>query len=240
MIVEGGDLSSNNRVFVGRDVSMNAKLFVKSDASINGNLTIGDAITAPGLSLGTTNARYNTILGSGAGTGLNTGSNNTMIGYQSGVALISGSNSTMIGNGATPTSNSASNEVTLGNSSVSKLRCNATTITSLSDARDKTNIQPIPAGLDFISQLNPVKFTWFTRDGAKVGVDDFGFIAQELLSAQESAGLTYPHLVSSENPEKLEASYATLIPSMVKAIQELKDLVIQQREEIDALKLQVR
>jgi len=78
------------------------------------------------------------------------------------------------------------------------------------------------------------------RDGGKVGQDEFGFIAQELLRAQESSGLTYPHLVSSENPDRLEASYATLIPALVKSIQELKELVTEQRNEIDELKAQLR
>jgi hypothetical protein len=127
----------------------------------------------------------------------------------------------------------------LGNSSIATLRCNATTITSVSDVRDKTNIQPIPAGLDFISKLNPVKFTWNMRDGGKVGTDEFGFIAQDLQYVQDVTGIKYPNLVYENDPEKLEASYSVLIPSMVKAIQELKDIITSQQSEIELLKKRV-
>ena len=111
-----------------------------------------------------------------------------------------------------------------------------TTITSLSDARDKTNIVTIPAGLDFINALRPVAFDWNTRDGQKVGIHEFGFIAQELQEAQESTGITVPNLVSTENPEKLEASAGTLLPVLVSAVQELTTIVKDLQEEIAALK----
>ena len=73
-----------------------------------------------------------------------------------------------------------------------------------------------------MNQLRPVTFDWNTRDGAKVGIKDIGFIAQELvevedaLNAHDTLALTY-----RDNPEKLEASYGRLIPVLVKAIQEL-------------------
>jgi hypothetical protein len=92
----------------------------------------------------------------------------------------------------------------------------------LSDARDKTNIVDIPAGLNFVQALRPVSFDWNMRDGQKVGITEFGFIAQELQQAQATTGVSVPHLVSDINPEKLEASAGTLIPILVKAIQELK------------------
>jgi hypothetical protein len=59
------------------------------------------------------------------------------------------------------------------------------------------------------------------RDGGKVGIADTGFIAQELKKAQEDTGMDIPGLVYEENPEKLEAAYSKILPSMVKAIQEL-------------------
>ena len=70
------------------------------------------------------------------------------------------------------------------------------------------------------------------RDGGKIDVPEFGFIAQELQSAQATTGVTVPNLVSSENPERLEASQSTLIPVLVKAIQELK-------AELDSCKAQL-
>jgi hypothetical protein len=236
--VNASDVSMNSKLFVGNDVSMGGRLFVTRDVSMNGKLAVGSNFSAPGVSPGIT-PKFNAIYGINSGNGLTSGANNTFIGYSTGNSQTSGSNTTAIGYAAETSTATASNEVTLGNSSISKLRCAVTTITSLSDARDKTNIEPIPAGLDFVDRLNPVKFTWNMRDGGKVGIDEFGFVAQELQSAQQSAGINYPNLVSSDNPERLEASYTTLVPALVKAIQELKVIVTEQRAEIEALKSKV-
>jgi len=101
------------------------------------------------------------------------------------------------------------------------LRAQVTSITSLSDRRDKTNIIPIGEGLAFIKELNPVSFTWNTRDKAKVGIKSAGFIAQELLALQKQSAIgDNLDLVSENNPEKLEARYNNLLPVIVKAIQE--------------------
>jgi hypothetical protein len=81
-----------------------------------------------------------------------------------------------------------------------------------------------------------VKFTWNPRDGMKTNIDDFGFIAQELQYAENEIGLKVPNLIYENNPEKLEASYGALIPIMVKAIKELKELTAKQQEEIEILK----
>lgn len=153
-------------------------------------------------------ASYCTIIGAdtgGASSGNTaTGDNNTCLGYQAAISALS-----------------VSNEITLGNSSISALRCQVTSITSLSDARDKTDIEDLPAGLDFVNELRPVKFTWNMRDGAKVNEPDTGFIAQDLQSVQENTGIDIPGLVYDTNPEKLEAAYGKLIPVLVKSIQEL-------------------
>jgi len=186
--------------------------------------------------LAITTGTNNVLLGYQSGYALTSGSNNTLIGYQTGTSLLSGSNNTVIGYQAAASSAIVSNQITLGNSSIATLRCNATTITSLSDRRDKTNIETIPVGLEFVRKLNAVKFTWNMRDGGKKGMDDFGFIAQDLKMAQEMMGITYPNLVYESDPEKLEASYSALIPSMVKAIQELTEIVMKQKDEIEALK----
>jgi hypothetical protein len=101
------------------------------------------------------------------------------------------------------------------------LRAQVTSITSLSDKRDKTEIVSLTEGLDFIKQLKPVSFTWDTRDKAKVGIKSAGFIAQDLLALQQASLIGENlDLVSEVNPEKLEARYANLLPVIVKAIQE--------------------
>jgi hypothetical protein len=158
----------------------------------------------------------------------NNANNNTAIGYKAGYAddvgskaNITGSNNTFIGYNSQGSAANISDTITLGNSAITTLRCQVTTITSLSDARDKTNVQELPVGVGFLNKLRPVSFIWNTRDGAKVGAPDFGFLAQELVQAQDDAGIQVPNLVCDVNPEKLEAGYSALLPVLVKAIQEL-------------------
>jgi hypothetical protein len=156
-----------------------------------------------------------------------TGSDNTGVGFNAGATHNSGSNNVFLGRasyGSTPT---ASNEITLGNSANNVIRAAVTSITSLSDARDKKDIEELPVGLSFIEKLNPVKFVWDDRnEDGRHDVKDFGFIAQELKSVQEEEGVAdILKLVYEENPDKLEASYGKLVPVLVKAIQELSNKV---------------
>ena len=74
------------------------------------------------------------------------------------------------------------------------------------------------------------------RDGGKVDQPDTGFIAQELQQAQEDEGQVLPGLVYATNPEKLEASYGKLIPSLVKSIQELSLQVKELQQQIKDIK----
>lgn len=179
----------------------------------------------------------NTAVGNNAGRAVTSGTQNTFLGSVAGYSgsndLTTGSNNIIIGYNAAASSATVSNEITLGNSSIATLRCQVTTITSLSDARDKTNISDLPAGLTFVKALRPVAFDWNMRDGAKVGEADTGFIAQDLQSAQESIGVNIPGLVYANNPDRLEAGYGKLIPVLVKAIQELS-------AEVESLKSQLK
>tara|TARA_Y100000004_G_scaffold122428_1_gene137665 strand:- start:1416 stop:3956 length:2541 start_codon:yes stop_codon:yes gene_type:complete len=164
----------------------------------------------------------NIAIGNDSLNTLDTGYNNTALGRQAGNSITTGSNNTCIGYDADASSATATNEITLGNSNIATLRCNVQTISSLSDARDKTDIQKLPEGLAFIDSLNPVKFQWQTRDGnGKDGTYEAGFIAQELQLAQQNANADYLDLVMDQNPDRLEASYGKLVPMLVKAVQEL-------------------
>lgn len=139
-------------------------------------------------------------------------------------AAGTGLNSSCFGYQATNSTLSASNEITLGNASVATLRCQVTSITALSDRRDKNNIESIRGCLDFINSLKPVSFDWNCRDGSKVGIKDSGFIAQDLKQSQIEHGFDFLQgLVYEANPEKLEAAYGKLIPVIVGAIQELRE-----------------
>ena len=180
-----------------------------------------------------TNAYYNVAIGVDAAENITTGYNNVFIGWRAGLDVTTGNNLIVIGKSATPSSNTGSDEVTLGNSSISTLRCNTQTISSLSDGRDKTEVEDLPLGLDFIDTLRPVKFKWDTRDGnGKDGSYEAGFIAQDLQSAQSTSDAEYLKMVMDSNPDRLEAAYGQLIPVLVQAIKDLKS-------EIETLKSNV-
>jgi len=170
----------------------------------------------------------NTVVGKNAGFYNQGGNNNTFIGYFAGCDMNSGqynyTNSIALGANSQIT---ASNQIVLGDSNITSLYCKASNITALSDARDKTNIQLLDTVGSFIDQLKPVHFEWNMRKGgeAKKGKPEIGFLAQDLLEAQDTAGLHVPNLVNATNPDELLASYATLIPVLVKAIQELRQEV---------------
>ena len=194
------------------------------------NLSVGAGNTLLGNSSGyeITTGGGNTCLGNGAGGTITGGPGNTFIGANAGNASGSyspfiGVNNICIGSGSFASTSSVFNEITLGNSAITTLRCAVTSITSLSDARDKTNVEESDYGIDFVNSLKPVKFEWDTRDGAKKWVKDLGFIAQDLKELDDE----HLNLVYDENPDKLEATYGRLIPVLVKAIQDLsKELEI--------------
>ena len=193
----------------GRYSTGNQNTFVGGNSGLNNTTGLG-----------------NTCLGEGAGSNIETGSSNTFIGVGAGNVgggTFNGQNNIAIGIGSVPSSNDANGEITLGSSGNNVLRCAATTITSLSDARDKKDIKDLSAGLSFVKTLKPVEFVWNDRDeNGKRDIKDFGFIAQDLKASQEEIGLAETlKLVYESNPEKLEASYGKLVPILVKAIQEL-------------------
>jgi hypothetical protein len=224
------NLLGDNNVAIGY-LSMNAASISTGNVCVGSGTgsSMGDTVgnTFIGNSAGTNNTSGigNTAVGNSAGLSITTGNQNTFIGDNSGAAFpsITGSNITCIGKESNPTLGTVSNQITLGNSAITTLRCAVTTITSLSDARDKKNIEESKYGLDLVESLKPVTFEWETRDGGKKDIKDLGFIAQDLKEVDDD----YLGLVYDENPEKLEASYGRLIPVLVKAIQELSEEVKQ-------------
>jgi hypothetical protein len=192
-----------------------------------------------------TTGYYNTAVGHSSLFNNTTGFWNTALGWLAGSDITSGSNLTLIGYNSQPTTGSATNQVTLGNGFVSSLRCNVTTITSLSDVRDKKNISDLSLGLDFITKLKPRQFNWDKRewyenntsDGSKMQeTPTAGFIAQELDEVQTTENAEWLKLVLKDNPEKWEATPGNLLPVMVKAIQELKAENDELKKEIENLK----
>ena len=167
------------------------------------------------------------------------GIRNTAIGYSAGSTTTTGGFNTSLGYNAQPSTATASTEFTLGDANVSNLRCNDTTISALSDGRDKTDIIDNPFGLEFLNNLKPRQFKWETRDGnVKDGTTRLGFIAQELLEAADGNNDVLD-LVYESNPERLEAKYGNLIPVLVKSVQELSLRLDTANAEIETLKGQI-
>ena len=167
-----------------------------------------------------TTGEDNTSIGHNSGSNITTGNRNTLVGVSAGDVLTTGGNNICIGFDVDPTSATVSNTITLGNNSISTLRCNQTSISSLSDKRDKTDIVDLPIGLDFINSVRPVKFKWQRREpDINDGLMRAGFIAQELEEAQKDS--EYLNLINDDNPDKLEAQQGNLIPVMVQAIKDL-------------------
>ena len=148
-------------------------------------------------------------------------------------SFVSGDYNVVLGANATTASTSTGYSITLGHSDITSLRCQQTSISSLSDRRDKTNIIDSPYGLTFLNSIRPVQFTWkrrkllpheFTRTDKFNGVTRLGFIAQELQAAQDAVSNTTKDIVDlvlNDNPRRLEAKQGNMIPVLVKAVQEL-------------------
>jgi len=159
-----------------------------------------------------------------------TGSNNTGCGYFSGKNVTTGANNAffgyLAGTDAVANITTTSNNIVMGNNSHTNAYIKvAWTVTS--DARDKTNIAPVTLGLDFVSKLNPVsyQFTDNRTDKTPTGDVRYGFLAQDILALEGDN----PVIIDNKDPENLKYNSDSLIPALVKAIQELK-------AEIDILK----
>ncbi len=254
--------TGDDNIFIGKEAGLSntsaiGNILIGTSASYwndNGsyNIVIGYGALKGGSTAG--NPEYNVAIGhrslENISTGdqnvsvgalnlgnLTSGYNNTAIGYANGSTLITGYNNTLIGYNAEPAASNTTNSITLGDANIVTLRCADTTISTLSDRRDKKNIEDLPVGLNFINELRPVKFDWETRDGSKIGQKSYGFIAQELDEAQQKYGNEeYLRLVLKDNPDKLEAAAMRTYPVLVKAVQELSELVQELRAEIEILK----
>jgi hypothetical protein len=95
-----------------------------------------------------------------------------------------------------------------------------TTITAISDQRLKENIRDLDDGLATVMALKPRKFDWKAGKGKDIK-GDRGWIAQEFEQV-------FPDMIEEwkdpapEGEEPYKAVNANLIPTLVKAIQELK------------------
>tara|TARA_R110001592_G_scaffold18816_14_gene77819 strand:+ start:19519 stop:20583 length:1065 start_codon:yes stop_codon:yes gene_type:complete len=202
-------------------------------ANFTDSLILSTDGSEPSLAALTTGSTDNIGIGNNIFENLTSGSKNVCIGNRdTSNKLTSGGNNIIIGYDASPSLSTVSNEITLGDSSVDTLRCGATTIASVSDRRDKTDIIESKYGLNFIEKLKPVQFTWNRRVLNKSdenyvhnGKKRIGFIAQDFQDAMKDDENNILDLVNESNPERIEAKYGNLIPILVKSIQELQNKI---------------
>jgi hypothetical protein len=183
------------------------------------------------------NATYALTSQSGYGTFLNMGVNG---GNRFEISVSSGGDLSFTTNGVSADvmkitrTSSVSNTLTLdkgevlcGNATDNgpyNLQCNGTGVWGAgayvngSDARLKDDITTLNDGLNVVSQLRPVTFK-YKPDYSKDQNVQTGFIAQELQAVL--AGKDYVDGIVQAGPNHLNVAYQSLIPILVKAIQEL-------------------
>jgi len=91
----------------------------------------------------------------------------------------------------------------------------STSITAISDQTLKTNIKPLETGLNEVMKLQPRRFDWINGDATNVA----GFVAQEVQEVLPDLVGDYKY---SDTETKLGLKMGDMIPTLVKAIQELK------------------
>jgi hypothetical protein len=222
-------------------------------------------------------AGRNTMIGASAGRCL-TGYDNVVLGVEAGCSLANQKN-VVIGHRANKTyggkcnviigrcagyanpynnviiigtdvSVTDSNHIVWGNSNNNVYNCVWGGWSYFSDARDKTDIEPLTCntGIKFIKKLRPVSFnfdnrknyvdkcnfTYGQKDGTlAVEKKEYGFIAQELKQALEELNITdFSGLKYNEDKDAYRLAYTSLLAPLTKAIQELD-------ERTQALKLKI-
>jgi hypothetical protein len=201
-----------------------------------------------------TTGSENTAVGYRAGFAQTTGAQSAFFGYRAGDALTTGVWNTVIGAYGSTGITTGGYNVTIGDQSPIGSVFSITTQndrgifghnnitnayikvawTVTSDARDKTNINPIPHGLEFVKQLNPVSYNFkkSREDDTPHGNKRYGFLAQEILALEGEDNV----IIDNEQDDHLKYQGEALVPVLVKAIQELNAKVEAQALEIATLK----
>jgi hypothetical protein len=88
---------------------------------------------------------------------------------------------------------------------------------NFSDGRLKKNVVPLDRGLDTVMKLRPIGFDWIAQNQEWMKRHQIGLIAQEVEPL-------VPEAVTTANDELQTKSlaYGTLVPVLIKAVQELK------------------
>jgi hypothetical protein len=248
--------TGTQNVFVGAE-SGDAATTASNNTGVGyeslGKLTTGTDNVAVGRAAGldNTTGTGNTSIGVEALENQSGGNNCVGVGKQAGRSVTSGTNNMLLGpsagNSGSPGGaiTSGNNEVTLGNGDHSKINAQVS-ITVASDERDKTDFQPLSAGLDFVNQLTPYTYYWdkrhkyvdwetnpdadlnsITHDGThKEDWLDVGFKAQDVVALEQSINHNLSDKTNlttslSDDGKQYALQYEKFVPILVKAVQEL-------------------
>jgi hypothetical protein len=174
----------------------------------------------------------NTAIGGLAGCAITTGDNNVLVGSCAGNNLTTQCNQIVLGTNANScTSATANGGVTFGFGGGCSIyaaaqAAGAAAWTSVSDARLKEDVADLALGLNFVNQLQPRTYNW-KADKVKAA----GFVAQEAHEVVENNDAAYLGFVDTSN-EYMGVAPATLIPVLVKAIQELSAEVAELKKKL--------
>lgn len=245
--------SGDDQVAVGYDALGN---------NTTGNRNVAIGYQAMGLNASGTASTSNVAVGYQAGGKITTGYGNVFIGEEAGRELTTGYDNTwigkQIGNSGTPnfvnstaignnTPVDANNKARIGNSSVTS-NGGQVSWTAYSDGRIKDNVKEEVVGLDFIKALRPVTYNFnVDRQNKLQGVESenfdgkydiekikfSGFIAQEVEAAAKTVGYDFSGV--DKSGDLLGIRYAELTVPLVKAVQELTELLDERTARIEEL-----
>ncbi len=249
----GGDISSNtalglsslNSNTTGANNTAVGQQALQANTTASNNTAVGYqalfacttgsecvAVGVNALDALTTGVRH-TAVGRNALGSATVGNDNVAIGEGSLINLTTGSGNIGVGDISAVTRifnvTTENDRLVMGHNNITNAYVKVSwTVTS--DARDKTNIAPIPHGLDFVEQLQPKQFQFkkSREDDTPNGNMRYGFLAQDILALEGDN----PVIIDDEQPEHLKYQGESLVPILVKAIQELK-------LEVDSLKVQL-
>ena len=220
--------------------------------------TTGNANTAvgQGAAQAITTGASNIAVGLGALEAVTTSDNNVALGRDAGASVTTGGNNIIIGRDAGITGSpggaitTGSNEIVLGDENISKANIQVDW-TIASDKRDKTDVEPMEMGLDFVNKLEPVTYKWDKRSKYVEKGEDFreaitdgthkeewldtGFLAQDVEVLESEYGYNIADKTNltttlSDDGNQYGLTYSKFVPMLVKAVQELSAEVEQLKQ----------
>ena len=196
----------------------NSRISFSNNALLNNNVSIGSASDAlvmytanteraridssGNLLVGTTDANPN----SGTGVKINSGT-----GARTSVVGAADTNANFAFTAYSTSPSAYRFQVGYGGT----IYATSTSITAISDASLKTNVRDLETGLTEVMALQPRRFDWINGDASNVA----GFIAQEVQQVLPDLIEDYQY---NDEEIKLGLKMGDILPTLVKAIQELK------------------